>query len=195
MSANQTKDSGYTVTGQVRREIEIAASVGQLYDYLSDVGTFVKNVPGADRVVTSPDRQRGQVFLTVGGLGKIMSVTLAVELDPASSREAGLIHIHTADERLVQPRSGTLVGKYVVQLKISPLEASGETALSRLSAKLQIGVDLSPMTWTRLMPKAFWFGAAQAIFQQQMSHIFDGHLANLKRNLPQEQRPPRNISS
>ncbi len=177
------KEDGLMLWGAVVREIEMKAPAAEIFSYLAETGTLVSRVPLADRIVLSPDGQRGQVFFTVRGLGKTLKVTLSVASDAATDQARGLVKISPAATMLVEPEAETLVGRYTAWLRVLPTREN----LTRVLCKIEIGVDLSPLKWVHLVPRPLLAGPVHLIFQQRMEGIFDQHLQGLQRYFPKWQ--------
>lgn len=180
MSTTHRRDNRPVLWGEVVRKIEMAAPAEEVFDYLTDTGTLVSQVPLADRILVSPDRKRGQVFITVGGLGKVIQVSMAVATDSATDKEKGLIKIGPDPTMLEKPQAGTVIGRYSATLRVVP-DGSQQ---SHVLCKIEIGTDLSPLKWVQLVPRAILNGPVQMIYQQRMEVIFDGHLQRLKAFFP-----------
>jgi len=180
MSTIHPRDNRLVLWGEVIRKIEMAAPAGEVFDYLADVGTLISQVPMADRILVSPDRKRGQVFITVRGLGKVIQVSMAVEADSATNKEKGVVRIGPDPVMLEKPAAGMVIGRYSAVLKVVPEGVQR----SQVLCKIDIGTDLSPLKWVQLVPKALLNGPVQMIYQQRMETIFDGHLQQLKAFFP-----------
>jgi hypothetical protein len=180
MSTTQPRDNRPVLWGEVVRKIEMAAPAGEVFDFLADTGALISQVPMADRILVSPDRKRGQVFLTVRGLGKVIQISMAVAADSATDKETGLVKIGPDPVMLEKPGAGTVIGRYSAVLRIVP----EGVRRSRVLCKIEIGTDLSPLKWVQLVPKAILNGPVQMLYQQRMEAIFDEHLQRLQAFFP-----------
>lgn len=180
MSTTQPRDNRPVLWGEVVRKIEMAAPAGEIFDYLADTGALISQVPMADRILISSDRKRGQVFISVQGLSKVIQISMAVEADSATDREKGLIKISPDPLMLEKPAAGTVIGHYSAVLRIVP----DGVRHSRVLCKIEIGTDLSPLKWVQMVPRAILNGPVQMIYQQRMETIFDSHLQRLKAFFP-----------
>lgn len=115
---------------QLVNELEVDAPVEQVWTILSDVGTVVRCVPGAEIVGSSGNDYDGRVTVKVG---------------PVSMRLAGVVTILERDDQthrmVVQGRAKDLKGQGGVAAKITLL--AGPLADTRTRVEVLTDLDLS----------------------------------------------------